>query len=81
MTLLTGMFMVGLLSILSFWKPDGKLHSILFLLTAGCSLVFAFYLYKFIPTPLGLTFTLVTIGYALVCLGYAYKLLFNGSGK
>lgn len=77
---IVSLIVVALFSFLSFWKPEGKLHSVLFLLTGGCSFMLAFYLHSYIPTPLGVALSLMMVGYAFMCLGYALKLLFTRGG-
>lgn len=64
---------VILLSVLAFWRP----YAPLFMITAGASLMLGLCWYDAYTTGPGLTISLVFIGYALVCIAFAYRLIFQ----
>ncbi len=61
-----------LFSVLSFWRPN----PVLFMLSAGVSLMTGFYYYDTYVTNLGLTLGLCLLAFSLFCLGMAYRTLF-----
>lgn len=65
------LFILGL-SYLAFWRWN----PVLFMLTAGASIVFGFYWYDAFTTNLGLALGLMMMAYALVCVGFAFRCIF-----
>jgi len=63
---------LALFSLLAFWKEN----ALLFMLSAGASMMVGLYWYDAYTNPLGLSLSLTLIAYSLVCLGLALKLLF-----
>jgi hypothetical protein len=52
------------------------LNAALFMLTAGAAFIIAFYFYNAIRTALGMSMSLLLVGYAFTCIGFAIWLLF-----
>lgn len=59
-------------SVLSFWH----LNAVLFLLTAGISVMLGLSWYNNFETSPGLTIALVLVAYGVVCICYAFRCLF-----
>lgn len=63
---------LALFSFLAFWK----LNALLFMLTAGISLMVGLQWYDVYTTSAGLTVGLMMIAYAFVCIAFAFRCLF-----
>jgi len=61
-----------LFSILAFWR----FHAVLFMLTAGASLILGFYWYDSFTTNQGLAISLMLLIYSFVCIGFAFRCIF-----
>ncbi len=68
---------LALFSVLAFWK----FNSLLFMITAGVSLMVGLYWYDAYTNVTGLSISLMVIGYALVCIVFAFVLLFQIGGE
>ena len=59
-------------SVLGFWKPN----PLPFMLAAGASLMLGLYWFDVYTTNIGLGISLMMIAYSLVCIGWAFRLIF-----
>jgi len=59
-------------SVLAFWKSN----AIMFMVAGGASLMLGLYWFDVYISGIGLTLSLVFIGYSLVCLSLAFKCIF-----
>ena len=76
MSLFGAVIILVFLTVIAFWRPIAPL----FMLMAGTSLMLGLYWYDVFTTEIGMAVSLALIGYALVCIGYAYKvILWDGS--
>ena len=64
-------------SLLAFWR----LNALLFMLTAGVSLMVGLQWYDVYTTPTGMAIGLMLIAYSFVCIAFAYRCLFWGENK
>jgi len=64
---------IAFFSVLAFWKLD----TLLFMLTAGASVMTGLYWRDTYTTNWGLTMGLMLIAYSIVCLGFALGCLFK----
>ena len=65
------------LTVIAFWKPIAPL----FMLMAGVSLILGLYWFDVFTTEIGMAVSLALIGYALVCMGYAFTVAFLGGSE
>ena len=73
MELLAAVSLLGLLSVLAFWRP----YAPLFMITAGMALMFGLRLYDLYTTETGMAFSLVLISYSFICIGYTFRVIFG----
>lgn len=59
------------LSVIAMWKP----HVLLFLIVAGMALMVGLYWFDAYTTDVGLTISLMLIGYSFVALAFGFKVL------
>jgi tellurite resistance protein TehA-like permease len=69
------LIVVIFLSVMAFLN-NGKPAAILFMLTGGISLIFAFYFYDIFTDNLGLTTALAVFLYAIFCIAMGFRMLF-----
>jgi len=60
-------------SALGFWRPN----PLPFMLAAGASIMLGLYWYDVYTTNLGLALGLMLIAYSLVCVGFAFRCIFQ----
>ena len=63
---------VAFFSLLAFWR----FNAILFMITAGISLMVGLQWFDVYATDTGLTISLMLMAYSLVCIGIAFRCLF-----
>lgn len=68
---------VAFFSLLAFWKNN----AILFMLTAGASIMVGLQWYDVYTTDTGLAISLMLIAYSLVCIGFAFACIFRRERK
>lgn len=59
-------------SIMAFWKPN----TVLFMITAGASMMTGLYWFDVYTTDIGLSIALALIAYSFISCGFAFKLIF-----
>ena len=59
-------------SLIAFWKSN----AIVFMVAGGASLLLGLYWFDVYTSDIGLTLSLVFIGYSLLCLGLAFRYIF-----
>jgi hypothetical protein len=76
LTLAGAFFAVIFFSVMAFWLAQtSKWSAPIFMLAGGASLFCGLYFYNIVPSYLGLAVSFLLIGYTLVCLGLAFKVL------
>ena len=70
--LLISLIVLIFFSAVALWKQN----AVVFLLAAGTAIVLAFAWYDTYTTNLGLGISLMIVAYALVCMGWGFRLLF-----
>lgn len=59
-------------SLMAFWKPN----PVLFMLTAGASMMTGLKWFDVYTTDIGLSISLMLIGYSFISFGFAYRFIF-----
>ena len=77
MSLLLAGCAVLLFSLLAFWKYN----ALLFMLTAGASMMVGLQWFDVYTTDTGLSISLMLIAYSLVCAGFAFACIFLKQDK
>jgi len=72
MSLVLAGCVVVLFSALAFWRS----HFLLFMVAAGASAITGLYWYDTYTNKLGLAISLMLLAYSLICLGFAFRLIF-----
>lgn len=72
MSLFGAIIILIFLAALAFWKPIAPL----FMIMAGISLMLGLYWFDVFTTEIGMAISLGLIAYSLLCIGYAYKVIF-----